>query len=64
MGISVGLKFGSKSGKDTGINIDSKFGAELQKIKIEFTFVFKFNCIEMKTCQFVNGLVLIKFKMV
>ena len=36
----------------------------ITKLKIEFTFMFKFNFIEMKVCKFINGLVLVKFKMV
>ena len=61
--IGVGSGIGSKSDKDTGVNIDSKSRTELQ-IGDRVTFIIKFNFIEKKTCQFVNDLVLVKFKMV
>jgi len=33
------------------------------KVGDQFALTFKFNLIEWKTCQFVNGLWLVKFKM-
>ena len=46
--IDAGLGMWSNLGKDTESNIDTNFGIESRK-KLEFTFLFKFNFIEMKT---------------
>ena len=61
-GINVGSGNWSKLGKNTGVNIDSKMETESQSWGIGFTFIIKFNLIKMKTYQFINGLILVKFK--
>jgi len=62
-GINVGSGNWSKLGKNTGVNIDSKMRTESQKLGIGFTLIIKINLINMKTYQFVNGLILVKFKL-